>query len=294
MKLFLSFIFICLYYPLETYSQIANASSPVNRYVILDIKQKYIHHIITEQTGNDYNKTSSTIIEIFNILKSKNTANKTSNSDTLLISISALPTLNSFINWKHITLDSIPKNQIISPTDLAKECSNNLNKHFNNKNIIDRSLITYDNIIPIVNKGKYFYLPNSYNLTSYFLIKPHAVHTIEQADVAIIDITSPIFSTSSLLKKAIQSTGNPHAQLWASVSTGNLLQGKIHNRYEFWSNIRPQSHGSLLYYGMDKFLYQPGIGIVSGKYEAYFSSRGTFIDYFLDIMYIDDKKTEYK
>jgi hypothetical protein len=52
--------------------------------------------------------------------------------------------------------------------------------------------------------------------------------------------------------------------------------------------VQPYSHPNLLHQGLSVFLYQPGIGIVSGKYEAYFAAYNQFIDDFLDIVTVDE------
>jgi len=152
-----------------------------------------------------------------------------------------------------------------------------------------RTLLSSQDFLPIVERQGKYYLPQATVLTSFLLLKPGAVHTVAQASLALIDVKSPVFATDDLLKEAVKRTGNPHAQLWVVLVAGNLLQGRNHGRYEFWSNVQPQSHPSLLHEGIGSFLYQPGIGIVSGKYQTYFSSYGQFVDDFLDIVSVDEK-----
>jgi len=268
--------------------------SPTASYVILNLARPDIHHVLTERTGDNYIGITSAKVEIYNILRPQPKQPGKPSTDTLLISLSILPLPDGQLVWKSIQADSLSKLPLLSIDALTKLANERIISYFHKGKPLNRVELSRDSIVPIVQRGNRYYLANTYVLTSFFIVRPHTIHSLNQADMATIDSNSPLFSADSLLNVASSQSGNKHAQLWAAVQTGNIIQSKSSGYYEFWSNPRPSSHANWLYYGMDRFLYKPGIGIVSGKYEAFFSERNQFIDNFLDIVSIDGKRIRAK
>jgi hypothetical protein len=260
---------------------------PAPKYLLLSDYKQAVHHVVTRRTSTQYIHITTATIEIFNILLPR-----PASSDSLLTTCSVLPDVEGPLLWRQVLLDSIPKMQLISRTQLVQEAQQRLTAFEQAGRPPTRTLLGRLDLLPILEQQGKYYLPRATVLTSFLLVKPGVVHTIAQASLALIDVRSPVFATDDLLQAARKRTGNPHAQVWASLIAGNLLQGRNYGRYEFWSNVQPQSHQSLLHRGIGSFLYQPGIGIVSGKYEAYFSAHGSSIDDFLDIVSIDGKPSK--
>jgi hypothetical protein len=280
-----------------------NTTAPLIHYVVVDNQQYNTHHIITRRSGADYIEINSTSVEIFNILSPNNLikpirmSHKVSSErkiDTILVSISLLPHAGKEINWIPIQLDSIAKGELLPVSDLVNMAERQLIAFQKNGNPLAKGTLCRGDIVPVVNRNGLYYRPIAYALTEFFLISPNTIHTYKQANMATIDIKSPVFPISTLLENASRASHNPHAQAWAAIMAGNLLQSKAHGRYEFWSNPAPSSHATPLHYGTGSFLYQPGVGLVSGKYESYFSESGQFIDDFFDIISIDGKLVKYK
>jgi hypothetical protein len=275
---------LSVYWPLWTSAQTPSSALPATKYLLLTDYKRAVHHVVTHRTGTEYINVSTATVEIFNILLPR-----PASSDSLLITCSVLPSAEGQLRWSQVQLDSIPKTQLVSRTQLVQEAQQRLMAFEQAGRPPTRTLLSSQDFLPIVERQGKYYLPRATVLTSFLLLRPGAVHTIAQASLALIDVKSPVFATDNLLKEAVKRTGNPHTQLWVVLVAGNLLQGRNHGRYEFWSNVQPQSHPSLLHEGIGSFLYQPGIGIVSGKYQTYFSSSGQFIDDFLDIVSVDEK-----
>jgi hypothetical protein len=269
--------------PLATLS----AGVPAPKYLRLADYKQTVHQVVTRRTSTQYLHITAATVEIFNILLPRPAF-----SDSLLITCSVLPAAQGPLRWRQVSLDSIPETQLVSRVQLVQEAQQRLTAFEQAGRPPTRILLSSLDFLPLLEEQGKYYLPQATVLTSFLLVKPGAVHTIAQASLALIDVKSPVFATADLLKAARKRTGNPHAQLWAALVAGNLLQGRNYGRYEFWSNVQPQSHASLLHQGIGSFLYQPGIGIVSGKYEAYFSSYDSFIDDFLDIVSVDSKPSK--
>lgn len=295
-------LFICICFATATRGQ-TNTTAPLMRYVIIDSQEYNTHHIITRRSGDNYIGIKSTAVEIFNILSPHSfirpirIPHKVSNerkADTTLVSISLLPHADKEINWIPIQLDSIAEGRLLPVSDLVNIAEKQLIAFQKNRNPLAKSTLCRDDIVPVVKRNGLYYRPIAYALTEFFLISPNTIHTYKQADMATIDIKSPVFPISTLLENASRASYNPHAQAWAAIRSGNLLQSKANGRYEFWSNPAPLSHATHLHYGTGNFLYQPGVGLVAGKYESYFSESGQFIDDFFDIVSIDGKLVKYK
>ncbi|RZK32458.1 MAG: hypothetical protein EOO61_16895 [Hymenobacter sp.] len=281
------FCLLSVCWPLWTSAQTTSTALPATKYLLLADYKQAVHHVVTYRTSLTYRHDSTATVEIFNILLPR-----PGSSDSLLITCSVLPSAEGDLRWRQVPLDSIPKTQLVPRVQLVQEAQQRLMAFEQAGRPPTRTLLSSLDFLPLVERQGKYYLPQATVLTSFLLLKPGVVHTVAQASLALIDVKSPVFATDDLLKAAIKRTGNPHAQLWAVLVAGNLLQGRNHGRYEFWSNVQPQSHPGLLHEGIGSFLYQPGIGIVSGKYETYFSSHGPFIDYFLDIVSVDGKPSK--
>jgi hypothetical protein len=257
------------------------------KYLLLTDYKQFVHHVVTRRMGTQYLAVAMVTVEIFNLLLPR-----PASSDSLLITCSVLPPAQGQLRWRRVQLDSIPKTHLVSRAQLVHETAQRLTAFAQAGRPPTRTVLSSLDLLPLVERQGQYYLPEATVLTSFLLVKPGVVHTVAQASLALIDVKSPVFATDDLLKAAIKRTGNPHTQLWSVLVAGNLLQGRQHGRYEFWSNVQPQSHPSLLHQGIGSFLYQPGIGIVSGKYEAYFSSHGPFIDDFLDVVSVDERPSK--
>jgi hypothetical protein len=278
-------------YPLWGSAQTHAPALPIElgapKYLLLADYKQAVHHVVTHRTGTEYLNVSAATVELFNFLLPRPVF-----SDSLLITCAVLPAADGQLRWRQVRLDSIPQTQLVSRAQLVREAQQRLAAFEQAGRPPTRTLLSSLDFLPLVERQGKYYLPRATVLTSFLLIKPGAVHTVAQASLALIDVKSPVFATDDLLKAAIKQTGNPHTQLRLVLVAGNLLQGRNHGRYEFWSNVQPQSHPSLLHQGIGSFLYQPGIGLVSGKYEAYFSSHGQFIDDFLDIVSVDERPSK--
>jgi hypothetical protein len=286
---FLCLLSVCcpLWSSAQTTSPALPSRLPAPRYLLLTDYKQTVHHVVTRRTSTQYIHITTATVEIFNILLPR-----PASSDSLLITCSVLPAAEGPLRWRQVLLDSIPTTQLVSRAQLVQEAQQRLTAFEQAGRPPTRTSLSSLDFLPVVEEQGKYYLPRATVLTSFLLLKPGAVQTVAQASLALIDVKSPVFATDDLLQAAIKQTGNPHAQLWAVLVAGNLLQGRNHGRYEFWSNVQPQSHQSLLHQGIGSFLYQPGIGIVSGKYKAYFSSHGQFIDDFLDIVSVDGRPSK--
>jgi hypothetical protein len=276
------------------------------RYVLLPDSSALVHHVVARRSGEGYIGITPATVEIFNILLPLRQVPlplgtvevKAAPTDTLLISLSVLPYANGTIVWEPVRLDTIPPAQVLSVEALAQEARRQLEAFYRDQRAgkpEKRSLLTYDDLLPVVHRQGRYWVPRPYVLTEYFLVRPGTVHTRKQADMATIDVQSPVFDTEAILSAA-RRTDNPHAQLYAVMEAGNFLLDKGRNRYEFWSNPGYyESHASSLLYGIGRFLYQPGVGLVSSNYKEYFSRADRFTtEAFLDVISIDGKLSKSK
>jgi hypothetical protein len=281
MRRFLCLVGMC--WPLWGAAQPRAVAPSRPQYLLLADYPHAVHHVVTQRTGTQYLHITPVTVEIFNLLLPR-----PASADSLLITCSLLPDVLGPLQWRQVQLDSIPPSQLLSRAQLLREAQQRLMAFEQAGRPFSRTLLSSQDVLPLVKRENKYYLPRATVLTSFFLLKPGAVHTIAQASLALIDVKSPVFATDDLLQALIKRTGNSHAQLWAGVRAGNLLQGRQHGHYEFWSSVQPYSHPSLLHQVLVGFLYQPGIGIVSGKYEAYFAAYDQFVDDFLDIVTVDE------
>ncbi|WP_345237843.1 hypothetical protein [Hymenobacter saemangeumensis] len=197
------------------------------------------------------------------------------NTDTLLITMALLPYGTSEVIWERVQLDTIPLGQRRALVEVIRDASKGVSAYRQAGNPGERSLLSRDNLVPLVQRHGQYWAPSSYVLTEYFQIRHQPTQDFPATDLATINILSRYFPKEALLQSKRRQSGNSHAQLTA-IPAGNVIQSRTKNRFQFWSNPSVVlSHPSILHYGSGDFLYQPGIGIVSSTYKYYFQITPT-------------------
>jgi hypothetical protein len=214
--------------------------------------------------------------------------------DTLLLTFSLLPDTSGVIRWEPVSLDTLPVGRCQSLTQAVREAGARIAAYRAAGSPGEHTLLCRDDLVPLVRRGDTYWAPQAYVLTEYYQIHTQASTAFPAKDLATINIRSRPFPTDKLLQEARLKKNNPHASLYA-VPTGNLLQSRTDNRYEFWSNPAVWiSHAPLLHYGNGGFVYQPRIGLVSARYTFYFELAPTKVRQAVDNEFFEVKAIDGK
>lgn len=179
--------------------------------------------------------------------------------------------------------------------ELVCEAARDLKKYELADRPVEHELIARDDLVPIIQRGCRYWVPSPYILTEYFTVAPQATEQFTASDLATINVRGKSFPKEDLLAQARKAANKPRLPLDA-VQAGNILQRSRNGFCEFWSNLRRDvEHPAPLHGGSGSFLYKPGIGLVSGLYNDYFSMDARLVSRkFFDILSIDGKLVNYQ
>jgi hypothetical protein len=202
--------------------------------------------------------------------------------ERLLVTMAVLPLPQSgHVRWVPIDLDSIATRQVRWQT-VANDCYARL---FNYKAVAVPGVRDEDrhrrmDFYPVIKRGTQYLTPAHQVLTDYFVVHPRATWFPTLADKVTINCRAQPFTPADLARLAAQRstpvspTPSPFAPQWEL--TDKLLLRQVDGGvYTFWSVPHGSAHGGVYESGVVEFQFQPTVGVVSGKYPAYFGLPAT-------------------
>lgn len=277
---------------------------PHRVYVVLENAPFPIHHVQTQSTGNKGNNSSTVTVEIYNLLVPATSIHNFipasenirgylfTASDTLLITLSALPDDKGKIVWQPIDPDTISMRHRLSLVDVARDGARRLLAYRQAGKPPEHTLTTRINLFPVVQKQGRYWVPSSFVLTQYFLVQPRATSLLTHTDYVTINVKSPALSYDAPWRTMVALLPADSQQRYTrTMPIGIVREGTYRGMTEFWS--RPPmtiSHPGLRYFGIGIFEYKPGIGVISGGYAHYFQEFTPFFSrIFFDHVVVDGK-----
>ena len=196
--------------------------------------------------------------------------------DELLVTLAVLPDLSSGrVEWTPIQLDTVASTRRLAWSTVAGDCYTRL---FNYKAAreaeVDWSRRRLD-LRPVLKQGKQYITPKQVVLTEYFVLRNHPTWYPTTSDNATINCLARPYPPLAYLKdqEAATAEGPPDLLLRKELGTKLLLQQVANGIYTFWS-FPPSSETGvasvLTACGIGDLRFQPGIGIISGRYSSYF------------------------
>lgn len=215
--------------------------------------------------------------------------------DTLLIAFSVLPYTDGTIAWEPIRLDTVPAARQLTLTQVVRQGYAQLSAYRQAGSPGLPSQLMDETLVPVLRRQGRYWVPRPYVLTSYFQVRPQPSQAYSKYDMATLNVLGRVFRMEQLLQDSIRRYGNPNMSI-DGIPAGNVLQGRNQEGYEFWHSPNiAYSHAPRLHYGLGSFRYRPGIGLVSGSYQEYFSGAGQVVpDRLFDVVRIDGKPTKRK
>ena len=202
--------------------------------------------------------------------------------ERLLVTMAVLPLPQSGqVRWVPIDLDSIRTRQVSWQT-VADDCYTRL---FNYKAVAVPGVRDEDkhrrmDFYPVIKRGTQYLTPAHQVLTDYFVVLPRPTWFPTLADNVTINCLARPFTPADLACLAAQQPTpvspphSPFAPQW-ELTDKLLLQQMDGGVYTFWSVPHFASHGGVYESGAVEFQFQPTVGLVSGKYPAYFGLPAT-------------------
>jgi hypothetical protein len=198
-------------------------------------------------------------------------------SDKLLVTMAVLPQPQSGqVSWVPISLDSIATQQVSWQT-VATDCYTRL---FNFRALTVPGLRDEEkhrrmDFYPIIKRGNQYLTPGYQVLTDYFVLRPYATWFPTTADAVTINHLAQPFSPADLAQLSAQlpsllRPNYPPPSLQRELTDKLLVQQVQGGVYSFWSMPHWSSHGGVYESGAVEFQFKPSVGLISGKYPAYF------------------------
>lgn len=213
--------------------------------------------------------------------------------DELLVTMAVLPDLLSGqVQWVPIQLDSVVGTRKVAWETLANDCYTRL---FNYKAVggpeIDWSRRRMD-LRPVIKRGHQYFTPNQQVLTEYYVLRNYPTWYPTVGDNATINCLAKPFARvdyeMTLEAAALVSLDKQSPRVRGELGTKLLLQKIDGNVYTFWSLTPTIAHGSVAEFGVGELRFNPKIGIISGKYAAYFGLLVTDIhNTFFDVVSVE-------
>ncbi|GGF14978.1 hypothetical protein GCM10011383_27710 [Hymenobacter cavernae] len=240
-----------------------------------------VHHVVTERTTNGKHYR----LELLNVLLPTSQIQQLQGErfgatyqpkDQILITLGVLPDLQTGeIAWVPINPDTLGKQRKLAPTALFQNACDRIAAYKKRPGFYPCKL-RRDDVVPIVfRNGRYWTCRNTV-LTEYFLVHNQPLAKPYQNDGLMINIAAPLFTEAEFMK-FVQvnrpTTGSAQVKLtfWETYGGHKLFLGKhVGQTYEFWEPSYMISDAGITCTGAEEFRYQPGIGILSGKYSFYF------------------------
>lgn len=207
-------------------------------------------------------------------------------TDTLLITFALLPFKNGTIAWERVALDTVRGFRYTLP-EFAREAHARIQAYRQAGSPGQAELLYRSDIRLIVRRNGEYWTPQPFVLTGYFVVKPQRNNTFTKFDLATINIRKKVFSKDKLMRQH----GEKYVYGLRKYAAGNVLTHKEKDEYDFWlSPSVVSSHPSSVNFGYSNFRYKPGIGIISGTFENYFTVLGIPSFRFFDVLTIDGRR----
>lgn len=215
--------------------------------------------------------------------------------ERLLVTMAVLPLPQSGqVRWVPIDLDSVATRQVSWPT-VANDCYTRL---FNHKAVAVPGVRDEDqhrrmDFYPVIKRGTRYLTPAHQVLTDYFVVHPRPTWFPTLGDNVTINCLARPFAPDDLARLAAQRptpVSPPHSPFAPQQElTDKLLLRQVDGAvYTFWSMPHFASHGGVYESGAVEFQFQPTVGLVSGKYPAYFGLPATnSSETFFDVLQIE-------
>ena len=202
--------------------------------------------------------------------------------ERLLVTMAVLPRpASGQVQWVPVDLDSIATRQVSWQT-VANDCYTRL---FNYKAVAvpggrDEDQHRRMDVYPVIKRGTQYLTPAHQVLTDYFVVHPRPTWFPTLADNVTINCLAQPFPPADLARLAAQPPvpvappPSHFAPRW-ELTDKLLLRQADGAVYTFWSMPHLASHGGVYESGAVEFQFQPTVGLVSGKYPAYFGLPAT-------------------
>jgi hypothetical protein len=201
--------------------------------------------------------------------------------DELLVTMAVLPDHTTHqVAWIKVQVDTIPDKQRIDWYLIAKDCYTRL---FNYKAVggpaIDNSRRRLD-LRPVIKQDGQYYTTRQTVLTEYYVLRNYPTWFPTTGDNATINCLAKPFSPTDYAKAVTEDAGQanqtPQAyRLSSELGTNLLLQKVEKDIYTFWSLTPTIADAGIAEFGAGDLQFKPGVGLICGKYAAYFESSGS-------------------
>lgn len=213
--------------------------------------------------------------------------------DELLVTMAVLPDRNTHkVEWVEMKSDTLSSNRQVSWPEVANDCYSRL---FNYKAVggpeVDFSRRRTD-LRPVIKRGTHYFTTKQSVLTEYYVLRNYPTWYPTAGDNATINCLARVFTRSDYAKElevslASAPPGQPAPRLRAELGTKLLLQKIDKGIYTFWSLLPTIADAGVAGFGAGDLRFKPGIGLISGKYAAYFDPpQGSKTDDFFDVLSI--------
>ena len=213
--------------------------------------------------------------------------------DELLVTMAVLPDLaTGQVQWVPIQLDSVASGRKVTWETVANDCYTRL---FNYKAVggpeIDWSRRRMD-LRPVIKRGQQYFTPRQQVLTEYYVLRNHPTWYPTVGDNATINCLAkpfaPVDYEQALESATLVSPNKQVPRIRGELGTKLLLQKIDGDVYTFWSLTPTIAHGSVAEFGVGDLRFKPKVGLVSGRYAAYFGLSASDVhNIFFDVVSVE-------
>lgn len=197
--------------------------------------------------------------------------------DELLIAIAILPDRETGrITWKPIRPDTLAAARRVSIARLLDDCYARVYAYEIQRTHLYNQLTRRTDVKPLIERdGQVWTTPNVV-LTEYFLLRNRSTYWPTAGDNITINVQARPFTRADFRQAEQISTKGATGEgafpaVEAELGTILLLEEQRNGIYTFWSQAPLIADGPLRDYGSVDIQFKPGVGLVSGKYNQYFS-----------------------